>query len=75
MSLTEIVNHDGHRGDAMQAHTQWQHPVASNEALNVLHQAISPVSHRRIRMGIETDSNLPAFFVVVNSLLPTTIVK
>jgi hypothetical protein len=31
--------------------------------------------HRRIRMAIEITSESPAFFVVVNSLLPTNIAK
>jgi hypothetical protein len=49
--------------------------VAPSEALIVLYQAMRPVSYRRIRMAIEITSNLPAFFVAVNSLLPTTIAK
>ncbi len=50
---------------------QWHHPVASNEALDVLHWA----SYRRIYIAIEIPSNLPAFFVVGNLLLPTNIAK
>jgi hypothetical protein len=47
------------------------HPVASTEALDVLHWAMHPASYRRIRMAIEIASDSPAFFVVADSLLPT----
>jgi hypothetical protein len=68
---TEIVDHGGRRGNAVRALTQWRHPVASSEALDVLHREIRPVSYHRIRMAIKIASNLPAFFVIVNSLLLT----
>jgi hypothetical protein len=42
--------------------------VASSEAQDVLHQAMRPASHRRIRMTIKIASDLPAFSVVVDSL-------
>jgi hypothetical protein len=63
-----IHQHDGHRGNTAQALAQWQHPVASSEALDVLHWAMHPASHRRIRMVIEVASDLTAFFVVANYL-------
>jgi hypothetical protein len=69
--LTKIVDHGGRHGNAMQALTRWQHPVASSEARDVLYWA----SYRRIRMAIEIASYLPSFFVVVNLLLPITIAK
>jgi hypothetical protein len=72
---TEIVDHGGRRGDAMRALARWRHPVASSEALDVLHRAIHPASYHRIRMAIEIASDLPAFFVIANSLLPTNIAK
>jgi hypothetical protein len=71
--LTKIINHGGRRGASMRALARWQHPVASSEALNVLHRLICPASHRRIRMVIEIVVNLPAFFVASISLLATTI--
>jgi hypothetical protein len=40
----------------------------SSEALDVLHWAMCPASHRRICMVIEVASNLPAFFIVANYL-------
>jgi hypothetical protein len=48
---------------------QWQYPVASSEALDVLHWAMGPALYRRIHMVIETASNLPAFFIVVDFLV------
>jgi hypothetical protein len=70
---TEIVDHGGRRGNAMRALARWQHPLASSEALVVLHRAMSPASHRRIRMVVEIVVNLPAFFVLSILLLATTI--
>jgi hypothetical protein len=72
---TKFVDHGGRRGNTAQALAQWQHPVASSEALDVLHWAMYPASYRRVCMAIEIASNLPSFFVVVDSLLPTTIAK
>jgi hypothetical protein len=62
------VDHDGCWGKKMQALARWQHPVASSEALDVLHWVMRPALHRRIRMVIEVASNLPAFFVVTDYL-------
>jgi hypothetical protein len=73
--FNEFVDQGGHRGDTAQALTRWRHPVASSEALDVLHRVMFPASYRRVCMAIEIASNLPTFFVVVDSLLPTTIAK
>jgi hypothetical protein len=73
--FSEFVNHGGSRGDTTQALAQWRNPVASSEALDVLHGAMHPASYHRIHMAIEIASNLPAFFVVIDLLLPTAIVK
>jgi hypothetical protein len=74
---TEIVNHGGRCGDAMQELARWRHPLASSEALDVLHRVMRPAWHRhiRIRMVIEIIVNLPAFFVALISLFATTISK
>jgi hypothetical protein len=72
---TEIVDHGGCRGNAMRALARWRHPVASSEALDVLHWVMCPASYRHIRMAIKIASDLPAFFVIANSLLPTNIAK
>jgi hypothetical protein len=69
----EIVDHGGLRGDTAQALTQWRHPVASSEALDVLHRSMHLASYRCIAMAIEIASNSSAFFVAVNLLFATTI--
>jgi len=73
--LFEFVDHGGHRGDTAQALNRWRHPVASSEALDVLHWEMRPASYHCIAMAIEIAIDSPAFFVTVNSLLPTTIAK
>ncbi len=73
--FNKFVNHGGRRGDRAQALTPWWHPVALSEALDVLHRAMHPALYSPIRMAIEVASNLPAFFVVVDLLSPTTIAK
>jgi hypothetical protein len=65
--FNEFVDHGGRRGDTAQAFARWLHPVASSEAPDVIHRAT--------RMAIKIASDSPAFFVVVDSLLPTKIVK
>ncbi len=58
----------------MRALIQWQHPVASSEALNVLYRAMRSASYRRIAiMAIEIASDLPEFFVLTDLLLPIMI--
>ena len=71
----EFVDHGGCRGDTALALARWRHPVASSEAWDVLHWEMRPALHRHIHMAIEITSNLPAFFVVADSLLPTNIAK
>jgi hypothetical protein len=73
--LFEIVDHGGRRGETAQALARWRHPVASSEAMVVIHRAMRPASRRRIRMVVEIVVNLPAFFVALISLLATTIDK
>jgi hypothetical protein len=69
--LTKIVEHGGCRGNAMCLMVAPSGP--SSEALDVLHQAMRPASHHRIRMVIKIVIDLPAFFVALISLLATTI--
>ena len=71
----EIVDHGGRRGDTAHALAQWQHPVASSEALDVLHRAMRLASYRCIVMAIEIAIDSPACFVAVDSLSPTDIAK
>jgi len=49
--------------------------VALSEAPDVLHREMHPALHRCIAMAIEIAIDLPAFFVAVNLLSPTTIAK
>jgi hypothetical protein len=66
--FNEFVDHGGRRGDTAQALARWLHPVASSEAPDVIHRAMDPASYRLTRMAIKIASDLPAFFVVVDSL-------
>jgi hypothetical protein len=59
----------------MRSLSQWRHPLASIEALVVLHRSMRPASHRRIRMVVEIVVDLPAFFVASILLLATTMLK
>jgi len=49
--------------------------MASSEALDVLYRVMCPASYHCIAMAIEIAIDLPAFFVAVDSLSPTTIAK
>jgi hypothetical protein len=69
---TKIVDHGGRRGNEMRALAQWQHPLASSEALVVLHREMRPTSHRRICMVVKIIVDLAAFFFASISLLATT---
>jgi len=71
----KFVNHGGRWGDTAQAIIQWRHPVASNEALDVLYRAMHPTSYLCIAIATKIASNMPAFFVAVDLLSPTTIAK
>jgi hypothetical protein len=71
----KFVDHGGRRGNTAQALGRWRHPVASSEAPDVLHRAMRPVSYRCIAMAIKIAIISPAFFVAVDSLMPTTIAK
>jgi hypothetical protein len=65
----EIVSHGGNQVNTSQALAQRWHPVASSEALDVLHRVMHPASYCRICMVIKIASNLPAFCVVVNIIV------
>jgi hypothetical protein len=41
--------------------TQWRHPVASSEALDLLHRAMRAVTYQRIAMAIKTATFLGVF--------------
>ena len=71
--LFEFVDHDGRRGDTAQALARWRHPLASSEALDVLHWAMRLASYRCIVMAIVIARDLSEFFVAVDLLFATTI--
>jgi TRAP-type mannitol/chloroaromatic compound transport system permease large subunit len=72
--FNEFVDHEGHQGNTAHALAQWQHPVASHEALDVLHWAMHPTSHRRTRMVTKIASDSPAFFVFADYLFAHNLV-
>jgi hypothetical protein len=67
--LFKIVNHGGHRGDTVRALARWWHLVASHEATDALHRAMRIAPYRPGGMAINIDVNLPAFFVIVDSVV------
>jgi hypothetical protein len=73
--FNEFVDHGGRRGNTAQALTRWLHPVASSEALDVIHRVMRPASYHCIAMAIKIAIDSPAFFVAVDLLSPTKIVK
>jgi len=73
--LFEFFDHGGRWGATARAINQWRHPVASSEIMDVLYRVMCPVLCRCIVMAIEIASNSPAFFVAIDSLLPTAIAK
>jgi hypothetical protein len=73
--FNEFFDHGGRRGDTAQALARWLHPVASSEAPDVIHRAMRPASYYLTHMAIEIAIDSPAFFVVINSLSPTTMAK
>jgi hypothetical protein len=73
--LFEFFDHGGRWGNTAQALAQWMNPVASSEALDMLHRGMCPASYHCIAMAIKIAIDLPAFFVAVDLLSPTTIAK
>ena len=51
----------GRRGDTERVVAQWRRPVASGEALVMLHWAMRSVLHRRTAMAIESACDGGAF--------------
>jgi hypothetical protein len=62
-------------GDTNQALARWRHPLASSEAVDMIHWSTRSVSYRYIAMAIDIAIDSPAFFVAVDLLSPTTIAK
>jgi len=51
----------GHRGNTERVVAQWRRPVASGEALVMLHRVMRSVLHRRTTMAIEIACDGGAF--------------
>jgi len=71
--LFEIDDLGGHRGNTAQALAWWRHPVASSEALDVVHREMCSISYHRIHMVIKIASKFGVLFcifdfVVINNL-------
>jgi hypothetical protein len=66
---SEIDDLGGCQGNMAQALTQYRHPVASSEALDVCYRVMCPTLYRRIRMAVKIASNLPLFFVIVDLIV------
>jgi hypothetical protein len=73
--FNKFVDHGGHRGNTEQALARWRHPVASSEALDMLHRAMRLASYRCIAMAIEIASDLPSFLLLLISLSQTIVAK
>ena len=65
----EIVNHGGHQGNTARALARWRHLVALHEAKDALHRAMRIALYRPGGMAIKIVINLPAFFVIVDSVV------
>jgi hypothetical protein len=65
----EIIDHGGRRGDTARALARWRHLVASHEATDALHQTMRIAPYHPSGMVIEIIIHLPAFFVIVDSIV------
>ena len=64
----KMDDHGVRWGDMGQILAQWQHPVGSYEALDVLHWAMHSASYCLVRMAIKIARKVGAFLSVVNFL-------
>jgi hypothetical protein len=65
----KIVDHGGRRGNTAWALAQWWHLVASHEATDAIHWAMCTTPYHLGGMMIKIVVNLPAFFVIANSVV------
>ena len=68
MFCNKFVNDHSSRGNVVRALAQWQCLVALHEATNALHLVMHIALYHPDGMAIKIVVNLPAFFVIVNSL-------
>ena len=62
------MDHGGCQGDVVWALAQWQHLVASHKATNTLHWLMRIALYSPGGMAIKIVIDLPAFFVIVDSM-------
>jgi hypothetical protein len=67
--LFKIIDHGGCRGNTAWALAQWWHLVASHEATDALHRVMCIAPYHPSGMAINIVVNLPAFFVIVDSVV------
>jgi hypothetical protein len=67
--LFEIVDHGGRQGNTVRALAQWRHLVALHESMDVLHRAMRIAPYCPGGMVINIVVNLPAIFVIVDSVV------
>jgi hypothetical protein len=65
----EIVDHGGSWGNTVRVLARWQHLVSLHEATDGLHRAMHTTPYRSGGMAIKIVVFLPAFFVIVDSVL------
>ena len=64
--------HGGRRGDTEHVVAQWQRPVASNVALDILHWAMPCALLQRLRMTIKMACNRGTKLLAANIMFDTT---
>ncbi len=69
MFATKIDDLGSRWDNTAQTLAQWRHLVALHEATDVLHQAMCIEPYHPGRMAIEIVVDLPAFFVIVDSIV------
>jgi hypothetical protein len=62
-------DHGSHQGNTVRVLVGWQHLMALHEATDALHQAMHITRYRPSSMEIKIVINLPACFVIVDSVV------
>jgi hypothetical protein len=67
--LFNIVDYGGRQGNTARALARWRHLVALHEATDALHWVMHIMPYCSSSMAINIVVDLPAFFVVVDSVV------
>jgi hypothetical protein len=67
--LYHHCHHGGCQSDMEQLVTRWWQPVASGIAMDILHQAMHFISHRRTAMAIEMAGRQGDLFSIVDFII------